>query len=88
MPQPQKFRSKPIEVLAMQLTKENRADILKWMGEGNYGKTDSHDPVNIHIKTVNGVAVAAPGTWVVKGVQDFYPCDDTTFRARWEAVRP
>lgn len=41
---------------------------------------------SIAVHTLNGTAYAAPGHYVVKGPNDFYPCDADTFRSRWELL--
>lgn len=39
------------------------------------------------ILTLEGEMVAAPGWWIIKGVQnEFYPCDPSVFTATYEAV--
>jgi hypothetical protein len=49
-----KYRRKPEEVDAMQLTKENRAEVLKWMGDTTRVQPRAWDPVNIMINCLDG----------------------------------
>ena len=85
---PQKYRSKPITFEAIQLKKENRGEILKWMGEHKY-EDRSWDPVNIAIKNNHGLVVASPGDYVIRDSKgDFYPCNEEIFNEKYEAVKP
>lgn len=40
----------------------------------------------VRVPTLNGWAMAFVGHYVVKGPNDFYPCDPDTFAARWERL--
>ena|SRR5688500_17787161 len=87
--QPQKYRGKPVIIEAMQLTRNvaERKAIMAWVGEGNLETEKEWDPINLHIKTQNGVTVAEPGDWIVKGTQgDFYPCKNATFQEKYEPI--
>lgn len=70
------YQSKPASVQAVQVTIENLDEVAEWCGGRVAG-------ARILIDTNNGQAEAPVGHWVVKGISDFYPCDATTFAARW-----
>jgi hypothetical protein len=44
-------------------------------------------PFGIAIETLEGVMVASPGDWIIRGVQgEFYPCKPDIFEATYEPV--
>jgi hypothetical protein len=80
---PQKYRKKPVEVEAIRFDSTNQREIAAWMGIVNY------DPNArlIHIATLEGVMVAQPGDWIIRGVKgEFYPCKPAIFQATYEEV--
>lgn len=87
--QPQKYRSKPVIVEAVQLTRniKERDEIITWVGEGNLEDKKEWDPINLHIKNEHGVVVAEPSDWIIKGSRgEFYPCKNSTFVEKYEAA--
>jgi len=95
-----KFRKKPIEVEAMQVAAETndedfldpntraQAEIAGWMmGNGfrDFKVWGERRPYGIAIRTLEGVMVASPGDWIIRGVQgEFYPCKPDIFEATYE----
>jgi hypothetical protein len=86
-----RYRKKPVEVEAVQLTNHVTPDsVAVWCG----GRVIPHPekdytggPLVIEIDTLEGVMRAEPGDWIIKGVAgEFYPCRDDIFRATYEAV--
>jgi hypothetical protein len=46
-----------------------------------------HSAKGIEIETLEGTMLAAPGSYVIRGVQgEFYPCDATIFEQTYEPV--
>ena len=87
MEAPKKFRSKPVQMEAMQYTGKNAEQIAKWTGEGVL-EHRTWDPVNLHIKTREGLTVCEPNAWVCKDSEGgFYPCADSIFRRKYEEVK-
>lgn len=83
MKSPAKFQSRIVDIEAMQLTKENRADVLKWIPPEQV-ITRAWDPVNIHIANEHGAEMAEVGDWIIKGSRgEFYPCKDVTFKEKY-----
>ncbi len=98
----QRFRKKPVEVEAMHLAAEISetefldpntraiAEISGWlMGNGfrAFKVHGEHRPFGIAIETLEGVMVAAPGDWIIRGVQgEFYPCKPDIFAETYEAT--
>lgn len=97
-----KFRKKPVEIEAMQLTGDN-ADmhaVYQWVWANTQGSFDPHadelpgsgvsiDPATgfLLIATLEGVMQAKPGDWIIRGVQgEFYPCKPDIFAATYEPV--
>lgn len=86
MPQPQRYRSRPVTIEAMQLSTASRKDVIAWVGEANL-EDKSWDPVNLHIRNEHGLVVAELGDWIIKGSRgEFYPCKDSTFREKYELL--
>jgi hypothetical protein len=99
-----KYRKKPVEVEAMLLAAETdehdfldpntraQAEIAGWMmGHGfrDFRVHGDHRPFGLAIQTLEGVMVAAPGDYVIRGVQgEFYPCKPDIFEATYEPVVP
>lgn len=86
-----KFRKKPVEIYASQLSRENGSVLATWcggqwrslVGRGDRGEDISH----VLIQTMEGDMRADLGDWIIKGVADeFYPCKDSIFQATYEAV--
>lgn len=41
----------------------------------------------IHIPTMEGVMIASPGDWIIKGIKgEFYPCKPDIFEATYTKV--
>lgn len=87
-----RFRKKPIEVEAVQLVGlENADEILEWVCDNGghaelvYGPLA--DWLGVSIFTLEGTMEAAPGWWVVRGVEgEFCPCKPSVFDATYEGV--
>jgi hypothetical protein len=77
-----RYRSKPVEVDAVLVTESNLRGVASWCG----GKMRTAAALSVGVPTVNGEAYAYVGHYVVRGPNDFYPCDPDTFASRWEAI--
>lgn len=89
---PTRYRSRPTEVEAVQVTKENVGLVAAWC-EGEVTERGAVQPDGsirpeecVQVPTINGDALAFVGHYVVEGPNDYYPCDPDTFTARWEAI--
>jgi len=61
-----KYKRKPEEVEAMQLTDKNRDSVIAWIGQVNT-KTKTWDPKNLYIIRNNSSDdLAMPGDYVIK----------------------
>ena len=80
-----KFRKKPVEIEAMQLTKKQFSKVADWCKGGII--KDGRAYSMLIIKTLEGEMKAQIGDWVIKGVHgEFYPCKPDIFEATYEAV--
>ena len=90
-----KFRKKPIEIDAICWTGENIEEILNFMEPldklpnpgGFVSPGVGHVPAlgTLDIPTLEGIMVASPGDWIIKGVEgEFYPCKPSIFEASYE----
>lgn len=93
MASPLKFRKKPVEIEAFQLTETNRGEILNWARSyAELGHQIGAVPANDHphqmfIHTLEGIMLADVGDWIIRGVQgEFYPCKPDIFEATYESV--
>ena len=97
-----KYRKKPVVIEAMRLHAETsegdfldpntraHAEIAGWMlGHGfhNFKVAAGPRPLGLHIETLEGVMLAEPGDWIIRGVKgEFYPCKPDIFEATYEPV--
>lgn len=92
MPEPQKFRMKPLEVEAMRWIHDrpqSAAPILSWIRENGGEATfvaGAMEPM-IRITTSEGLIHAFPGDWVIRGADGgFQPCRPHVFVATYDRV--
>jgi hypothetical protein len=90
------FRKKPVVIEAIQWD-GNRivGDLPEWLREA-LNHPDTPDKLNgavmrigntVHIGTLEGVVVAQPGDWILRGIKgELYPCKPDIFEATYEAV--
>jgi hypothetical protein len=77
-----KFRKKPVEIEAIQLTPLNIDEVEAFVG-GDFGQTED-GPV---IATLEGAMHVSMGDFVIKDVKgEFYPCKPDIFAATYDAV--
>jgi len=76
------FRRKSVVTEARQWTGANLAEMRVWLG---YAFVEGADYFRILIENRDGRVVARPGDWIVKD-EGFYPMEQTTFSAEYEAV--
>lgn len=93
----QRFRTKIVEIEAVQFTGDNHDELKGW----TEGQWDDTEPWNmfgdedfeyagqvydeLHDTWIN----VKPGQWIVRGAKgEFYPCDDETFHWKYEEVKP
>lgn len=88
MTQTAQFRKKPVVIEAMQW--DGRRESVPFAGSyvryREEGLVDDPSPY-LWIKTLDSVAYAFPGDWVIRGTaSEHYPCTDRIFREIYEPV--
>lgn len=87
-----KFRKKPVVIEAIQYHPHgNCAEVAAFMGQPyDADVCEEGEPEESWlIPTLEGVMEAAPGDWIIRGVQgEFYPCKPDIFTATYEEVDP
>ena len=94
-----KYRKKPVEIEAVQLTFANWSEIcdfvqLPWGTEGVHGcysdkgvESDSGEKIGLIIPTLEGDMLANENDYIIKGVHgEFYPCKPDIFEETYEPV--
>lgn len=86
-----RFRKKPVEIEAVRFSGSSTSALAieYWMEGGKYVEPgmQTADVRNLEIETLEGVMIAKPGDWIIKGVQgEFYPCKPDIFEATYDAV--
>jgi len=86
MSAPKQYRKKPVVIEAMRWDgNESAMAIEKWSGHVVSRGEDFPDLMSV--ETLEGDMNAAPGDYIIKGVQgEFYPCKPDIFEATYEAV--
>ncbi len=96
-----KFRKKPVEIEAFQMTKKRRQDNSEWPGwiheawqKGNNEEnslccdsdSDGTDP--LWICTLEGVMKVGWNDWIIQGVNgEIYPCKPDIFEKTYEEIK-
>lgn len=78
---PKKYRKKPVEIEAIQLTATNEKEVLEFMGLNLVQLTGD----GIKIETLEGVMQASINDYIIRGIQgEFYPCKPDIFEDSYE----
>ena len=85
-----KFRKKPVEIEAFQVPArgaEPSQEFLDFIEKSDREITSGRDE-GLEIETLEGVMYAAPGDWIIRGIQgEYYPCKPDIFAATYEEVQ-
>lgn len=77
-----RYRQKPIEIEARQITEENFEDVAAWCG-GFYYQSGRL----LTLATPEGLVAATIGDYVIQGVRgEFYPCKESIFNGVYDLV--
>lgn len=80
-----KYRKKPVVIEAVQFTGKNKEEIVLFIDGGTQVYDEPHGRPGLLILAREGLEVAAPGDWIIKGViGEFYPCEPDVFAATYE----
>lgn len=81
-----KYRKKPVEIEAIQLTEDNTCEVLTFCNSHN-DIVASNDNGTVSIRTLEGTMVANVGDYVIRGVKgEYYPCKPDIFEATYDKV--
>jgi hypothetical protein len=85
------WRKKPVVIEAVRFNGSSThvGMIHHWMETGELlePQITTQDMRPMPIKTLEGVMVASPGDWIIKGVNgEFYPCKPDIFEKTYERV--
>lgn len=90
-----RYRTKPVEIEAIQWTGLNLEEIKQFVGESleynildtawEVGKSRPHIYMKIH--TLEGDMYASVGDYIIKGLRgEFYPCKPDVFKKKYEVI--
>lgn len=87
-----KFRKKPVVIEAVRWTGRTIEgnETLDWLREAlNIDPTTPGGVIRladeVHIGTLEGIMVASPGDWIIRGIEgELYPCKPDIFAATYE----
>ena len=94
-----KYIKKPVEIEAIQLTKDNIIEVFDFLDGANYKETRSVEELKdfsqyvlkqgyIEINTLEGIMKVSFGDYIIKGIKgEFYPCKPDIFQATYREVR-
>jgi hypothetical protein len=84
---PIKCIKKPIQIEAMQLSRESVPAIQEWITSHGGQAISSADQVCVIVKTLEGAMSAHRGDWILRGVRgEFYPCAGDIFTETYTEV--
>lgn len=83
------YRKKPVVIEAHVFTgsSTSKGQINHWIETGEYIERAIHtrDIMNMEIPTLEGLMLAHPGDYIIKGIAgEFYPCKPEIFAATYE----
>ena len=88
-----KYRKKPVEVEAIQLTdKLTGGELYRFFGYEGVSDISAREKfeingTNIIIKTIEGDMTASNSDWIIKGIKgEFYPVKNEIFLESYEAI--
>jgi hypothetical protein len=89
-----KFIKKPVIIEAIQYTGNNEKEIIEWAHGEPTPSTEMrqaiiwHDGFSLRVNTLEGVHIANPNDWIIKGVKgEFYPCKPDIFELTYELLK-
>lgn len=85
---PKRYRKKPVEVEAVQITEGNILCVAAWCGGAARRLRDLEGtPIALSIPTLEGNMRADFGDFIIRGVEgEFYPCKPGIFHQTYEEV--
>jgi len=85
MSEPERFRKKPVVIEAIRWTGENAREVQAFLMQTKDAAAGWVKGRYVDIGTSEGLMVASPGDWIIKGVKgEFYPCKPDIFELTYE----
>jgi len=88
------FRKRPVTIQAIQFDGKNSFIIEKWSDRQCFASPvlepgpDNPSGSYMQIKTLEGVMIANPSDWIIRGVKgEYYPCKNYIFELTYEPVK-
>ncbi len=82
-----KYKTKPVEIEAIQFKGKNGLEILHWMELNSAVREASNIDNVLIIKTLEGDMKASEGDYIIKGLKgEFYPCKTDIFHMKYEPI--
>jgi hypothetical protein len=79
-----RYRKRPVEVEAQQLTVENALNLSSWCS-GPILWDSQGEAIGVVVPTLEDPLRARIGDWIIQGIAgEFYPCRDDIFQATHE----
>ena len=79
-----KYKTKPVEIEAIQYTGDNGTEILRFMFPDIEDDAEAFDET---IKTLEGEMHTSKGDYIIKGLKgEFYPVKEDIFHLKYEKV--
>lgn len=80
-----KYRKKPVEIEAIQLTEDNVVEVLTFCNRDEI--VASNEDGTISIKTLEGTMLASINDYIIRGVKgELYPCKPDIFEVTYDKV--
>lgn len=81
------YRKRPVIIEAIQLTKENFADVLTFCNNAGNIIASNENNMGVSISTLEGTMLADIGDYVIRGIKgEYYPCKPDIFERTYEEV--
>lgn len=83
-----KYKTKPVEIEAIEWTGENMDEILVFTGKEEQTNRDRVLSNDLFIETLEGEMHASKGDFIIKGLKgEFYPCKPDIFNMKYQVVK-
>lgn len=84
-----KYRTRTVEVEAIQYTGANAQEVAHFVGQLTLPHYSNGDQLMIPVGRGTGIAILSPGSWVVREPDGWFNImNDKVFYARYEAPQP
>lgn len=82
-----RYRKRPVEIEAVQLTLDNMSEVAEWCGGKVYSRPPMRAITGLSIQTLEGEMAANFGDYIIRGIAgEFYPCRKDIFEDSYEPV--